>query len=128
MQTQSLPCQQRHPCEKPPPDWRQRLPRHWRPAVVPPLRFEIQREYEAAAFRLYGFDDDGGPCYYHQRYLLNALRSDDDESLYSALVYGEEVEAWRLKDGRWLVWQWSTRERDEGSTRGFFSFREEKPA
>lgn len=127
MLTQMLFSERRRPCEKPPPDWHKRLPRHWRSAVECPLRFEIHTEYEAAAFRLHGFDDDDRPCYYHQRYLLSALRSDDDEAFYATLIYGEEIEAWRLKDGRWLVWQWSGHEKDEGTTRGFFSFREEKP-
>ena len=109
------------------PNWRKRIPARWLLMVVAPLRFEMHREYEMAASRLHGYDEDDSACYYCHSYHLSAQRTDDDEEFYSTLVYGEEVEAWRLNDGRWLVWQVIAREEDEGVSRGFFSFSEGKP-
>ena len=109
------------------PDWQQRLPLQWRAMVVGPLRFALHREYEVAASRMFGYDEDERPCYYHHQFHLDAPRTDDGEDFYAALVYGEEVEAWRLVDGRWLVWKAIAREEDEGIARGFFQFSQEMP-
>jgi hypothetical protein len=42
-------------------------------------------------------------------------------------IGGKEVEAWRLRDERWLVWRAVIPEADDRSRRGFFSFSESMP-
>lgn len=90
------------------PDWQKGLPAEWpkwRLAAVTPLNFSTFREYEMPASRTPGYDEDGQPCYYHHCYVLGELLSDDDEAFYEHIAYGEEVEAWRLRDERWLIWR-----------------------
>lgn len=87
---------------KPCPDWSAGLPAEWREQVVVALDFVHFREYEMAATRCFGYDEDGQGCYYAHDYALEALRSDDDESFYQVVAHGESQRAWRLRDGRWL--------------------------
>lgn len=109
------------------PDWQRNLPAEWRVAAVAPLDFAIHREYEMPASRTLGYDEDSVPCYYHHHFVLDAPRTDDDEEFYAAVVYKEEVEAWRLRDGRWLVWRRASHDEDCRSSRGFYSFSERMP-
>lgn len=114
--------------EKANPDWQQALPMDWRPAIIQPLCFATYTEHEMPASRSLGYDEDHNACYYRHVFLLSAVRSDDDEEYYSAVVYGEEVRAWRLRDGRWLVWRLIRQEGDCSSGRDFYCFSESMPA
>lgn len=87
------------------PDWQQALPAEWRHAAIAPHRFDTWRDYEIDAARTVGFDAEDKPCFCRHAFALDTLRSDDDDEFYAAVVYGEEVRAWRLSDGRWLVWR-----------------------
>jgi len=109
------------------PDWRQALPAEWRSAAIAPLNFAIHREYEMPASRTLGYDEDGLPCYYRHAFVLGAPYSDDDEEFYAAVVYGEEVHAWRLRDERWLIWRIVREDGDGRGNCGFYSFSEEMP-
>ncbi|WP_153110718.1 hypothetical protein [Propionivibrio limicola] len=109
------------------PDWRHTLPAEWRDAVVAPLEFSVHRDYETAACRVLGFDEDGDACYYRHTYLLKSVCSDDGEEFYEAVVYGEEVKGWRLRDGRWLLWRVFHEDGDCHGNRGFYSFSEDFP-
>ena len=83
--------------------WWSLLPPHWRGQVVQVQAYRVFTEHEVPARRVLGDDGDGAPCFCAYDYRRLELRSDDDEDLYQALVYGESVRAWRLRDGRWLV-------------------------
>ena len=109
------------------PDWQKDLPEEWRAAVIGPLDFATWKEYEMPASRSLGYDEDGKPCYYRHVFLLDALRWDDDEEFYAAIVYGEDVHAWRLRDERWLIWRVVHQEDDSRSGRGFYSFSDSMP-
>jgi hypothetical protein len=122
-----LPARASHPRQPSDPDWQQALPAEWRTAALAPLTFAVHREYEIPASRIFGYDADGVPCYYRHDFVLGAPRSDDDEEFYEAVIYGEEVEAWRLRDERWLVWRIVRQGEDCGSPRGFYSFSERMP-
>ncbi|MGE5490217.1 MAG: hypothetical protein ACM31P_02915 [Actinomycetota bacterium] len=109
------------------PDWRIALPEEWRDAAVAPLHIATWREHEMPACRSIGYDEDEAPCYYRHVFLLSGLRSDDDLEYYEALVYGEEVQAWRLRDGRWLVWRVAHRDEDRQPAAGSYGFSEQMP-
>ncbi len=109
------------------PDWQQALPAAWRTAAITPLSFAIHRDYEMPAARTLGYDQAGLACYYQHTFALGEPRSDDDEEFYEELVYGEEVQAWRLNDTRWLVWRVVRKEGDCRGNRGSYSFAEDMP-
>ena len=107
------------------PDWRAQLPVEWRDAVVAPISFVRHDEYEMAAMREQGFDEDEACCYTAHLCQWERLQSDDDEDFYLALTYREEMRAWRLRDGRWLIHRVEQRSDEERS--GFYSFSENMP-
>jgi hypothetical protein len=73
--------------------WSQNLPPAWKELVVAPVAFDVFREYEIAADRTVGRDEDAAPCYCTSRYLMTDLRSDDDDTFYEALSYAETLTA-----------------------------------
>ena len=83
--------------------WMDELPSDLIDVVVPPVRFDIQQEFNIVADRSLGLDAQGRVCFCAFRYVRTALRSDDGEILYDAPVYAETVTAWRLPDDRWLA-------------------------
>lgn len=108
-------------------DWRDRLPKNWRAMVVAPGEFTRHREYEIAAERIFGTDEDGRRCFYAHSYVLPGCRSDDDEEFYAVIVYAESVRAWRLRDDRWLIYRIVHTDEDCTPSRGFYSFSEHCP-
>lgn len=85
------------------PRWQALLPPAWRQQAVPPQTFRVDREYEVAARRVIGHDNAGVPCFCAYDYRWIEPRSDDGDEFYALIVYGESVQGWRLRDGRWLV-------------------------
>ena len=106
-------------------DWRLDLPRQWRRQVIAPLTIERFRDYEMAAERSIGRDENEQPCYMAARVVVTDVRSDDDEEYYQVAAYAEATSAWRLRDGRWLVYRLIRRDGEEGS--GFYSLGEHMP-
>lgn len=107
--------------------WREFLPDSWREQTIEALDFTEYREYEIAARRCFGSDEDSVRCFYAHDYALEAIRSDDDEEFYPVIAYGETVRAWRLRDGRWLIYRTvSTGEAGQQSST-FYSFSEQAP-
>jgi hypothetical protein len=93
--------------------------------VIAPLSLETYRDYEMAAERVVGRDEDDAPCYCASRFIVTETRSDDDEEFYQVAAYAEAISAWRLRDGRWLIHRLITRD-GERST-GFYSFGDDMP-
>lgn len=83
--------------------WHAGLPSDWKQAVDRPMYFRHYREYELPAERTVGYDQDDRPCFVQHRFVLPRLASDDGEEFYEAVTLAEEMTAWRLHDGRWLV-------------------------
>lgn len=129
MQIQHLPRRSTLPCRKKScdPEWQKGLPVEWQAAAIAPLCFSSHREYELPASRTLGHGEEGDVCYYRHTYILSALCSDDDEEFYEAIAYGEEVEAWRLRDGRWLTWRIVHEDNVCRGNRGFYRFSESMP-
>jgi hypothetical protein len=107
--------------------WRQGLPKAWQDQVVAPLVFEIQREYEVAASRVIGRDEDAACCYCAYSYSLTELCCDDGDVLFEAAAYAEELSAWRLHDGRWLIRRTFNTRDDCGHARPFYCLSEKMP-
>jgi hypothetical protein len=105
--------------------WQTDLPADWRDMVVVPLALTTYRDYEMAAERVVGIDEDDRPCYCASRFIVADTRSDDDEEFYQVAVYAEALSAWRLRDGRWLIYRYITCDGERGS--GFYSFGEHMP-
>lgn len=97
--------------------------------VAPPWSFSEYREYEMPAQRTVGCDIDGRPCFVIHQFHLTQWVSDDDEEYYEAVVYSEQMLAWRLRDERWLIYRSVANGRcDAGRPpRGFYSFSETMP-
>ncbi len=106
-------------------DWRRDLPKEWQRLVISPLTIARFRDYEMAAERVVGRDEDEKPCYCSSRFVVMETRSDDDEEFYQIAAYAESLKAWRLRDGRWLIFRLISREGERGS--GFYSFSESMP-
>ncbi|MDR2164623.1 MAG: hypothetical protein LBO79_03135 [Zoogloeaceae bacterium] len=107
--------------------WRARLPAAWRALADPPLELRRYRDEELAAERMVGYDADGNACYTAHRFCIVEPRSDDDETFYAVVTYGEELAAWRLIDERWLIWRRIRTEESPEDARGFYSLSEEIP-
>jgi hypothetical protein len=112
------------PCR---PRWQSLLPTHWRAQAVPPLSFQVDREYEVPARRVIGRDAAGAPCFCAYDYRLIEPRCEDDEDVYPALTYEQSLKAWRLRDGRWLVHRRLAPFGDEGDLLTGFSIDERMP-
>lgn len=110
---------------KPAIDWRRDIPKEWQRLVVAPLVIERFRDYEMAAERVIGRDEDEQPCYCGSRFVVMETRSDDDEEFYQIAAYAESIQAWRLRDGRWLIHRLISRDGEPGS--GFYSFSDRMP-
>ena len=107
--------------------WQAHLPLTWRERVVAPLELRRYRDQEIAAERVLGYDAAGRPCYTAYRFSLTEPRSDDGEEFYAVLAYGEALAAWRLADGRWLVWREIRAEESCHEARSFYSLVQEMP-
>lgn len=108
------------------PDWRARLPPEWQLRVRAPVRFRRYRDDELEAERSFGHCSRNAPCYYSHRFRVSELRSDDDEEFYVCTLYAEELHAWLLHDGRWLVCR-EIHNDEQGAGSAFYSFSRQMP-
>lgn len=106
--------------------WWERLPAPWREMALPPLYFDLFRDEQLKAERVFGYDADDSACYYAHRYQLQEPRSDDGEEFYAATAYAESVAAWLLRDGRWLIHR-VVRVGEDCNGQAFYSFSESMP-
>jgi len=107
--------------------WQENLPLEYRALVIAPLDIRHYRDYEIAAERYVGEDEDGKPCFIAHRFGLFEPRSDDGEEFYTVLAYGESLAAWRLRDDRWLIWRKIQNEESGAEARGFYCLSQEMP-
>lgn len=107
--------------------WKRLLPSSWAEFAVAPIQFDIFREFEIAADRTIGYDEEFEPCYCASRYVLTDLRSDDDDVFYEEPVYAEALAAWRLRDDRWLIFRKVVGNYASGAVQSFFSFSDSMP-
>lgn len=87
-------------------NWKTGLPVESGPALVPPVALEKFEDKPACALRIKGFDSQGRHCYYHHSYAINRERFDEEGLYDESEAYRQEVTAWRLCIGGWLVRQY----------------------
>lgn len=97
--------------------WDRRLPAALRDSVRVPQRFESHEDASARSRKLIGFDANGERCFYRHAFIVTELRFDVDEWPLELPIYWEQVDAWRLADGRWLRLDWHGEEDDCRGTR-----------
>ena len=107
--------------------WHEGLPPEWAAMAIAPLDFRHYREYEMAAERVLGSDEDGAYCYTAYSFRLTEARCDDGEEFYLETVYGETLCAWKLRDERWLIRRVIVRGEDFRHARAFYSFSDTMP-
>jgi hypothetical protein len=74
----------------------------------------VNRDRWARAERWIGFDEEDLPCYCHYRFPVS-------ETLHEDLV------AWRMRDGRWLIHRMITTGADGRTAYDFYVFSERMP-
>ena len=84
-------------------EWNKGLPEQYAAAVIAPFSFEHFEDDLASARKFRGFDTSGCMCYYRHAYSRTAPRLDDEDCFHESETYYEEVIAWRLENGSWLV-------------------------
>lgn len=108
-------------------EWQRHLPKSWRAMVDVPLYFKRFHEHELPANRSLGFDEGDQPCYCAHSVVIPELRSDDDEEYYQVVTYAEQLSAWRLRDGRWLIFRRVGGADCAAPLKDFYSFSDSMP-
>lgn len=104
-------------------DWAERLPLLWRSLTVGPLWVDVNRDADAGAERWMGYDEEEQPCYCRYRFQVPIGRMGPrDEGLYS-----EDLTAWRMRDGRWLIHRVINCHAEGKTTYAFYAFSESMP-
>ncbi len=84
-------------------NWKTGLPVKNVPTTIPPVALEKFQDETAHALRVKGFDSQGQFCHYHHAYALNRERFDEEGFYDENEAYRQEITAWRLSGGGWLV-------------------------
>lgn len=108
-------------------EWSADLPADLNALVVPPVSFDVSRDYEMRADHTHGRDVANQPCFNEFRFVVTQLRSDDDEVFYEAPVYAEALTCWRLVDERWLVCKTTVDNFDPRGSHTYFSISNTMP-
>lgn len=95
--------------------WTEALPCQWRELVCAPLYFDHYLDYQLAAERILGRDQEDETCFCAHSVIL------EEEG------YREFLRAWRLRDGRWLIHRIVVRNGRADKARGFYSLGEAMP-
>ncbi len=99
--------------------WTEALPPDCLEQVTAPLYFDHYLDYQLAAERILGRDEDDEICFCAHSYVLEA----PDHTA----IYAESLKAWRLRDERWLVYRVVQREGRLDDGRGFYVLAGEMP-
>jgi hypothetical protein len=84
-------------------DWQNGLPPESLGATVTPLTLESFADKMAYARKTKGYDAAGALCFYHHAYSMPNERFDEDGIFQESEAHYQEVTAWRLYTGDWLV-------------------------
>lgn len=108
-------------------NWREGLPREWADQVVAPLYFDHYMDYQIAAARILGRDEDEQICYCAHSFVLESSAACGAHRQAAIMTYAESLRAWRLRDGRWLTYRIVVAPGATNKPRGFFSLSNTRP-
>jgi len=100
-------------------EWAARLPEAWRAQAIGPLWVKVHRDLEVQSGRWIGYDEDEQPCFC--RYCFQRGNGPGDSG------YGEDLAAWRMRDGRWLIHRIIMCQANTDTSTGFYGFSERMP-
>jgi len=108
-------------------NWSERLPVVWRSLAIGPLWVDVHRDLELASERWVGYDEEESPCYCRYRFRVeggvrDGLTGDANDGGYS-----EDLAAWRMRDGRWLIHRIIMCQVSAITSYGFYAFSESMP-
>lgn len=95
--------------------WWSAIPWYLKDLVVPPVLFHTDTEYEVQAARTLGKDLWDEPCYCAFRYIQRPMQLKEPAADAASPVFAQNIDAWRLVDGHWLVLTRTYADFDTGS-------------
>jgi hypothetical protein len=102
-------------------NWSERVPHPWRCLAIAPLWVDVNRDAQAHAERWVGYDEEELPCYCRYRFQMQT----DPQAMDGH--YTEDLCAWRLRDGRWMIHRIVQTAAADGHTYSFYAFSETMP-
>jgi hypothetical protein len=102
-------------------NWSERLPAVWKPLTVAPIWVDVNRDADSQAERWVGYDEDDHPCLCRYRFTLSASSTGVSEA------HSEDLTAWRMRDGRWLIHRIIHSQADGDTFYAFYAFSESMP-
>lgn len=108
--------------------WQEGLPPEWADQVIAPLYFDHYMDYQIAAARILGRDEDDHVCYCAHSFVLESPATNGVHRQPAAMTYAESLRAWRLRDGRWLTHRVVVAPGATDKPRGFFALSNTRPA
>ncbi|TAK98067.1 MAG: hypothetical protein EPO09_02860 [Aquabacterium sp.] len=104
-------------------NWSDRVPTLWKDLTIGPLWVDVNRDPESGAERWMGYDEDEQPCYCRYRFevAMGTLNNEGNG------LYREDLAAWRMRDGRWLIHRIIHSQADEKAAYAFYAFSESMP-
>lgn len=82
--------------------WAAHLPVDWRDQVLSPLWVQVHRDRDCGSERWVGYNEDDQPCWVRHRFVIEG-RHFSAEPGERAVGYCEDLVAWWMRDGRWLI-------------------------
>jgi hypothetical protein len=107
-------------------DWQALLPANWKDQVIGPLWVNVHRDHEVGAERWLGFNEDEQPCYCRYRFVI-AQRDQTPGEAERRLSYCEDLTAWLMRDGRWLIHRKILSQAARPTSYSFYSLSERMP-
>ncbi|WP_290868452.1 hypothetical protein [Aquabacterium sp.] len=107
-------------------DWQARLPPNWKDQVVGPLWVQVHRDHDVGAERWMGYNEDDQPCYCRYRFVISRQEVQPGEP-DRRLSYCEDLTAWLLRDGRWVIHREILSQAERPTSYSFYSLSERMP-
>jgi hypothetical protein len=110
-------------------DWSTRVPQLWRGLTIGPIWVDVNRDLDAGAERWMGYDEEESPCYCRYRFEVDigSLAESAQAGQVPRPGYVEDLAAWRMRDGRWLIHRIIMCHADGRKSYDFYAFSESMP-
>jgi hypothetical protein len=102
-------------------NWAGRVPVQWRKLTIGPLWIEVHRDKDSHAERWVGYDEEDSPCLCRYYFQWMAGATDKHGG------HEEDLMAWRMRDGRWLIHRIIMRHATGETSYAFYAFSESMP-